>query len=320
MMINHRSKRRGLRAGWIAAGAVLAVGLIAAAVLCLALRPDEDAPSEVIPAESSAVVMPPSLSSQESEPVSQSESESLPEPSSSQSVSSEEPEAEPEESGASSAEEESSGEQPDPISGDALVPEGEEVDNSYFDDAVFVGDSITSGIALYGVMANTKVLAAQNINLASVYTSPAIRLKDGSKATIMDAIAGGDYRKIYVMLGGNEIRDESEEAFLTRYGKLIDDLGDLYPDAILYIQSILPVTKNNRYRMDNARIDRFNAALLDLCSQKGVYYLNVAESFKDEDGMLPDSASPTDGMHFGTAYYEKWFAYLRKHALPVQAE
>jgi lysophospholipase L1-like esterase len=70
---------------------------------------------------------------------------------------------------------------------------------------------------------------------------------------------------------------------------------------------------------DNAKIDRYNGILKELAAEKGVLYLNVAEEFKDADGCLPNSASPKDGIHFGSSWYRKWFDYLRTHgASPTQ--
>ena len=64
-------------------------------------------------------------------------------------------------------------------------------------------------------------------------------------------------------------------------------MRELQPDALIYVQSILPVTRNNNYNMDNNRIDEFNQALLTLCGEKQVYYLNVAECMKDECDSTP---------------------------------
>ncbi len=202
----------------------------------------------------------------------------------------------------------------EPVQG--MVPEAEQVDIHYFDDAVFVGDSITTGIELYGVMENTDVLAGTGVNLLTVYTAQVVKLDDGSRITIMDGLKNKQYQKVYVMLGGNEVRDEAKEQFIKNYTRVIDDIRKLQPNATLYIQSITPVTKVNNYKMDNQRIDEFNEALLNLCVEKGVYYLNVAECMKDENGMLPDAASPADGMHFGPEYYNKWFDYLMQHTIP----
>lgn len=197
-----------------------------------------------------------------------------------------------------------------------IVPENDPVKTNYFDDAVFVGDSITTGIELYGMMENTDVLAGTGINLLTIYTAQVVKQDDGSRITIMDGLKNKQYKKVYVMLGGNEVRDEAKEQFLKNYSRVIDDIKKLQPNALIYIQSITPVTLQNHYNMNNQRIDEYNEALSDLCEEKDVYYVNVAESMKDESGMLPNAASPADGMHFGPEYYKKWFHYLKNHTVP----
>lgn len=203
-------------------------------------------------------------------------------------------------------------------SGGAEVAEGEWLGSDYFDDAIFVGDSITEGIKLYDVMSNVTVLASTGVNLNTLYTKNAVTLDDGSKVPILDATAEYDPGKIYLMMGVNSLLSD-EETFRADYGKVVDTLVSQHPDAILYIQSILPVTDNYQKRADavadNAKIDRYNEVLRELAAEKEVYFLNVAEVFKDADGCLPDSASPKDGIHFGSSWYRTWFDYLRTHGV-----
>lgn len=206
-------------------------------------------------------------------------------------------------------------------SGGGQVAEGDWLSSDYFDDALFVGDSITEGIKLYDVMSNVTVLASTGVNLNTLYTKDAITLDDGSKVPILTATAEGlkfKPGKIYLMMGVNSLLSD-EETFRQDYGRVVDTLVSQHPDAILYIQSILPVTDNYQKRADavadNAKIDRYNEVLKELAAEKGVYYLNVAEVFKDADGCLPDSASPKDGIHFGSSWYRTWFDYLRTHGV-----
>ena len=225
--------------------------------------------------------------------------------------------------------EESSDDEPEPASApkpepepeipvfEGAVPASDWVSSDYFNDAVFVGDSISTGIELYGVMDGTTVLAGTGANLSSIYTEPYVKQEDGSRIAIMDGLKQAQFRKVYILLGGNEVRDVEKSRFIERYSSFLDDVRELQPDALIYVQSILPVTRNNNYNMDNNRIDEFNQALLTLCGEKQVYYLNVAECMKDENGMLPDAASPADGMHFGPEYYNKWFDYLKQHTVSV---
>ena len=194
----------------------------------------------------------------------------------------------------------------------------EAIDTAWFDDVLFVGDSITEGIKLYDVMSNAAVLSYTGINLNNIFTKEVIDkgLGDGSKETIIDASARYDPGKIYILMGINSILLE-EEDFISAYGQLVDTLHTQHPDAVIYVQSILPVTAAyeqwSQAVTDNATIDRYNQGLRAMAMEKGVYYLNVAEVFKDSTGALYDEASPTDGIHFGPSWYRKWFAYLDTH-------
>lgn len=198
------------------------------------------------------------------------------------------------------------------------VEEGAWLASEYFDDALFVGDSITEGIKLYDVMNNATVLSDVGVNLNDIYTKEVIETADGRKIPIMEASASCNPGKIYLLMGINSIAAD-EESFRASYGRVVETLMTQHPNAIVYIQSILPVTAAYEARpnavADNAKIDRYNAIIKELAAEKGVYYLNVAEIFKDADGCLYASASPKDGIHFGSAWYRKWFDYLRTHGV-----
>lgn len=198
---------------------------------------------------------------------------------------------------------------------EGAVPESERVKSSYFDDAVFVGDSITTGIPLYQIMDNAEVLAGTGINLSSIYTEAVVKQEDGERITIMDGLKKKQFAKVYLLLGGNEVRDMPKDSFIQRYSSFLDDVRELQPDSIIYVQSITPVTAENNYNMDNNRINEYNEALVELCGEKKVYFVNIAEALKDDKGELPLEASPADGMHFNADYYRKWFEYLKTHTV-----
>ena len=198
------------------------------------------------------------------------------------------------------------------------IPETPQVDDSYFDDAMFVGDSITTGIELYGVMPNATVVASTGINPNTIMTTPDIELADGSSVTILQAMSAYHPKKIYIMLGSNGVEFIGKETMMELYGEFIDAVKTQHPDSIIYLQSILPVTQAKEAaspELSNDKIDEYNAAIMELAGEKEAYYLNVAESFKDETGALPDEASPNDGMHFGVSHYEIWMDYLKCHAV-----
>lgn len=206
------------------------------------------------------------------------------------------------------------------------VPISNPVDYSYFDDAIFFGDSISTGIPLYmkTSVPNAEVIAYQGVSPTRASTMECIEV-DGVKMTMLDAAKSkGERKKVYIMLGANSL-DTDEETFMEGYQTFVKEVKEQYPGAVIYIQSILPVTAtvNDIYEspnINNERISGFNAAILDLAKSLGVYYVDVAQCMVDEGGFLPNEASPVDGMHLNPEYYYKWFDYLRAHTVPDSNE
>ncbi len=201
------------------------------------------------------------------------------------------------------------------------VPENDEVGDAYFSDAIFIGNSRTEGFALYAGLSGIHAYTAQGATVSSVFTDPVIN-QDGKKVSILEAIQNAPaFSKAYIMLGINELGWSYSSLFVEKYGELIDALRKINPDVMIYVQSILPVTqeKSDTDRIyNNTKIDTFNTLLREMCAEKEVYYVNVAESVSDENGVLPADAS-FDGVHLNRASCEKWLAYLKTHTVGVDA-
>lgn len=191
------------------------------------------------------------------------------------------------------------------------------VDNSFFNDVMFVGDSITTGIDLYDIVNGCSVIAYTGINTSTILSKAVVRNKQGTKVTFLNAMKEYNPKHIFIMLGINGIAFQSKENFLTGYRQFVDAVKAQHPNAIIYLQSILPVTnkkQNSDSRFANSKINSYNEGIQALALEKNVYYLNVAEAFKDAYGNLPSKAS-SDGVHFGPAHYRLWIEYLKRHTV-----
>lgn len=199
----------------------------------------------------------------------------------------------------------------------ALVPNaGFSVPDDYFDDAAFVGDSITEGIKLYEIMSNASVVAARGINLDTVFTDDQIRTAAGN-TTVLGALEAANPKKIYIMFGANGVGWFTPEHFTKVYTQFVQSVKKQHPDSQIFLQSILPVTQefdDSRDDISNAKINQYNELVVNIAEAEDVYYLDVASAIKDEKGCLPEDSNG-DGMHFGTKYYNKWFDYLKTHTV-----
>lgn len=204
----------------------------------------------------------------------------------------------------------------------ALVPNsGFSVSDDYFDDAAFVGDSITEGIKLYEVMSNATVVAARGINLDTVFTDDQIRTSEGY-TTALGALEEANPKKIYIMFGANGVGWFTEEHFTEAYTSFVQSVKEQHPDSQIFLQSILPVTQefdDEREDISNEKINQYNELIVQIAENEDVYYLDVASAIKDENGCLPEDSNG-DGMHFGTTYYNKWFDYLKTHTVTEEGQ
>lgn len=201
---------------------------------------------------------------------------------------------------------------PAPYDFSAPVPESAAVDKSYFDDAVFLGDSRTEDFILYAGLANTNAYARMGMNVKTAFTEPVIAL-GGKNYTVVDALAQTQFSKVYMMFGVNELGWTYPKIFIQKYGELIDAARKINPNAIIYVQPILPVTKNHRDGDENNdRIQTFNTMIRRMAAEKRAYFVNTSAAVADAEGFLPDDAA-SDGVHLNKKYCLKWLAYLQTH-------
>ncbi len=203
---------------------------------------------------------------------------------------------------------------PTPNDCNMLVPESEPVDDSYFDDAVFIGNSRTEGLKIYSGLTKSTFITEVGLTVDSIFTDYC-NISGGYKNLAFSELESREFGKVYIMLGMNELGWVYDDVFKEDYGKIIDRIREINPDAVIYIQSILPVSKwkdSNDSTYTIANVDRLNARLRELADEKEVHYVDVAEGIMDEEGYLPYEAT-LDGVHLVPEYCVKWLDYLKTH-------
>ncbi len=206
-----------------------------------------------------------------------------------------------------------------------VVVESEAVDKSYFDDAIFIGDSISKGLKLYGVLPATNVIADQNVGLDQIANDKPVYMSvSGQKKTLFAALQEMKVKpkKIYVLLGSNGLPGYDNDTHIKFYEKVLDRLIKSYPNVTFYIQSVTPITKQaeadyKRRGKDftNDKINKFNAMVLKLAENKGVNFINVKDSLIDKNGYLSSDFSAADGVHFKKSGHEAMYQYYKTHAI-----
>ncbi len=193
-----------------------------------------------------------------------------------------------------------------------------EVDDDYFTDALFIGDSRTVGLSEYCEELDTRATFYSKISL-TIYTALTKEFikTDKGRINIEQALTENQFGKIYIMLGLNEIGTGTPEYFKNAYSQVIDRIRELQPDAIIYIQGIMHVTgkkSDSDAYFNNDNINERNEALSELADQKTVFYLNMNEAVDDENGNLAEELS-FDDIHLKASSYQRWHEFLLHNAI-----
>lgn len=194
------------------------------------------------------------------------------------------------------------------------LPYGE-VDKSYFDDALFIGDSRVAGLAMNSGT-NATFYAVTSFQLFKYKTFKVVQTPSG-KVPIFEAMPYDKFTKIYIKVGLNELGSVSDEPFLQAYEQFINDLRVMQPRAIIYIQAILPVTqvKSETDRVHcNENIKKRNENLKTFAEHMKCYYVDVGAYFADETGALKADAT-ADGIHMYSKYMPLWIDALAHNAV-----
>lgn len=194
------------------------------------------------------------------------------------------------------------------------IPDDNTVNDSWFDDALFIGDSRTEAFMNYAAPGQATFYATRGLSVKTVFENKFVKVGNDT-LTVNDALGKQSFGKVYTMLGVNELGWGSPEAFIKRYGDLIDRIQATQPGAAIFVQAILPVSAERDAKGDyvnNGRIVQFNGLIETMCKEKKVTFLKVGEAVADSEGKLPAEAT-TDGVHLNKTYCLKWLDYLKSH-------
>lgn len=192
------------------------------------------------------------------------------------------------------------------------------VDESYFDDAVFIGDSRTVGLYDYAGLDNTTFYASKGLTVYKVFSAPIVSEPgQKNKITVEEALTKHQFKKIYFMIGINEMGTGTVDTFMDKYKEVVAHLQELQPDAIIYLQAIMKVTTDRSNKGDyinNPGIEARNEEIAKLADNERIFYLDVNPLVCDETGGLIKEDT-FDGVHLKAAYIDIWKQFLLEHAI-----
>ena len=202
----------------------------------------------------------------------------------------------------------------------ALLTETADAGTDYLNDTLFLGDSNTVRLYNNGLISLQQFCAKEGIGTQVALSEGIVTFKkDSNHYTIPQAVAMMKPRRVVMTFGTNDTGMEVSD-FIAHYTALIQAIQQSYPYTDIIVNTVPPVPADhsNYPHMDQAKIDDFNMALLDLCEQLGVRFLNSAEALKGSDGYGVADYYTSGDIHLKSAGLKAVLNYIRTHALQTE--
>lgn len=134
-------------------------------------------------------------------------------------------------------------------------------------------------------------------------------------------VAGVNPEKVFVYGGINVLRDSNIDVCVSDYGRLLDALRDVLPDADIYVQSIIPVSEEvgNTYNISPDTIRTYNDGIKNEASMRDMSFVDIYPVY-EKDGLINMDYSE-DGVHIKDEAYSLWADVIRDEVLEgIQSE
>ncbi len=195
-------------------------------------------------------------------------------------------------------------------------PTTETVSASFFDDAVFVGDSVSLKLSYYadssGRLGGAKFLVQGSYGAGNAVSNKLLMSYQGEKMDLQSAVAATGAKKLFIMLGMNDIALYGVDNTIKNWRTMLGRILEKSPDIKIYIQSMTPIwTGGEVGGLNNKNANKFNEALKAFAQENGYTYIDVASYMKDSTGGLATKYCSDKYVHITTEGAKAWVSVLR---------
>ena len=209
---------------------------------------------------------------------------------------------------------------PEPEDPDGWVPSGDpsdpvmapptsfNVDSSFFDDALFIGDSLTEGLSIYasgsGALGDAEIVYERGYSIYHASGNTMSLTYNGvSYGHIEDLVAASGANKLFIMLGVNDMVGMGMEDTIANWRDVLGRIQNSCPGVRIFIESATPIyTDGQTGMLTNDRVDTLNMHLMGLAPEYGATFLNIAPYLKDGTNGMADCYCSDNYVH--TTFYD----------------
>ena len=208
----------------------------------------------------------------------------------------------------------------DPLDNPPAVGNSTPTDAStaFFNEAAFIGDSVTLKLRNYntanGVLGNTTFLCQGSYSVAHAVNNTMYLNYQGSETTPQDALAACGAKRVFILLGMNDIALHGIDKTMENWATLVSNIRSKCPDIEIYIQSGTPIYLEGEIgSLNNTNMDKYNVRLQAFAAENGCTYVDVNTPFKNSSGGLAGAYCSDEYVHFTDAACQLWVKILMEY-------
>ena len=206
---------------------------------------------------------------------------------------------------------------------------GAQAESGLYEDAVFVGDSVTQGLRAYlktlggdapAGFSGARFLTAQSYMLyvasrKNLLEGHANLFFGGEACTLQKAVKKLQPGWLFVLLGLNDYAGEDVDKHIGYARRLIMLVREVSPDTRIVFQSLTPVTRAFCRKKDYRTLwQDYNTSLAKMCEEENVIYLDIGQDMTDEEGYLKEEFAQDGLCHLNDEGNRAWVEALRRFA------
>lgn len=156
----------------------------------------------------------------------------------------------------------------------------------FFDDAAIMGDSISYSLMVHHTktkdFGDAIFLVRGSLGIHNTLNKQLTVSYQGKAMTPWDALAASGVKKVFIMMGMNDIGYYSIDDTMEKWGTFLGNVREKCPDITIYIESLTPMWPDAEQKLlNNENIDAYNARLREFAEENGCYFVDVAPYLKD---------------------------------------
>ena len=197
---------------------------------------------------------------------------------------------------------------------DSILPQSA-ADDAYITASVFAGDQYAVTLQKDTRITLNQFVGQEGLQISKALSTSCVNFaSDASSYTIPQAIPKMKARRVFVVLGANDVDGSvSVDSFIADYKQFLQSIRSAYAYCDIIAVGIPPVTEDSTNAAETqTRIDQFNQAIAAASSDLGFKYLNTAEALKNTRGYGEGTYFESNG--FSTSGARALLEYAKSHA------